>query len=157
MKGPYRFSVAENQFYILEDGDPDHLKNRTITAAGNNGLVAEGKNHAVTIAGISAGTAMISFDLSPTRLDPDESQPWENVSEFNYTSTTGTAHLAACMGPDEESDDMEAYDVDLAFTGPGDYSMRLHARGQEINPDGVQEENVPIAEPYLLQVWPAKA
>lgn len=157
MKGPYRFSVAENQFYILEDGDPDHLKNRTITAAGNNGLVAGGQNHAVAIAGISAGTAMISFDLSPSRLDADESQPWEDVVEFDYASATGTAHLAACMGPDEESDDMEVYDVDLAFTGPGDYRMRLHARGRGINPDGVQEENDPIAEHYLLQVWPATA
>ncbi|ROQ23593.1 hypothetical protein EDD98_7540 [Streptomyces sp. PanSC19] len=157
MKGPYRFSVAENQFYVLGDGDPGHLKNRTITAASNNGLAAGGKDHAVAIAGISAGTAMISFDLSPSRLDPDASQPWEDIAEFAYTSTTETAHLAACMGPDEETDGMEAYDVDLAFAGPGDYHMRLHARGRGINPDGVQEDSEPIAEHYLLQVWPTTA
>ncbi|MGW8361139.1 hypothetical protein ACWGK1_11300 [Streptomyces wedmorensis] len=157
MKGPYRFSVAENQFYVLGDGDPGHLKNRTITAAGNNGLAAGGMDHAVAIAGISAGTAVISFDLSLSRLDPDESQPWEDVVEFGYTSTTGTAHLSACMRPDEETDDMEVYEVGLAFAGPSDYRMRLHARGRGINPDGVQEESEPIAEHYLLQVWPATA
>ncbi|MFC9398651.1 hypothetical protein ACFTWS_36735 [Streptomyces sp. NPDC057027] len=155
MKGPYRFSVAENQFHVLGDGDPGYLKNRTITEAGNDGLVAGGKDHAVAIAGISAGTAMIGFDLSPSRLAPDTSQPWEDVVEFGYASTTGTAHLSACMGPDEETDDMEAYEIDLAFAGPGDYRMRLHARGRAINPDGVQEESEPIAEHYLLQVWPA--
>ncbi|WP_426361688.1 hypothetical protein [Streptomyces sp. E-08] len=157
MKGPYRFSVAENQFYVLGDGDPGHLKNRTITAAGNNGLAAGAKDHAVAIAGISAGTAVISFGLSPTRLDPDESQPWEDIAEFDYTSTTETAHLTACMGPDEETEDMEVYDVDLAFAGPGDYHMRFHARCRGINPDGVQEDSEPIAEHYLLPVWPATA
>ncbi|ROQ23559.1 hypothetical protein EDD98_7503 [Streptomyces sp. PanSC19] len=157
MKGPYRFSVAENQFYVLGDGDPGHLKNRTITVAGNNGLSAGGKDHAVAIAGVSAGTAMISFVLSPSRLGPDASQPWEDIAEFAYISPTETAHLAACMGPDEETDDMEAYDVDLAFAGPGDYRMRLHARGRGINPDGVQEDSEPIAEHYLLQVWSAAA
>ncbi|WP_435191354.1 hypothetical protein [Streptomyces sp. bgisy126] len=155
VNGPYRFSVAENQFYVLGDGDPSHLRNRTITAAGNNGLAAAGTDHAVAITGISAGTATIRFALSPAPLALDALQPWEDVAEFGYTSTTDTARLAACMGPDEESDDMEAYDLDLAFTGPGDYRMRLHARGRGINPDGVQEENEPLAEHYLLQVWPA--
>ncbi|MFG2291718.1 hypothetical protein [Streptomyces sp. NPDC048603] len=157
MKGPYRFSVAENQFYVLGDGDPGHLKNRTIAAAGNNGLAAGGKDHAVAITGIGAGTATIRFDLTPARLGPDTSQPWEDVAEFDYTSTTETVHLAACMGPDEESDDMDAYEIDLAFAGPDDYRMRLHARGRSINPDGVQQESDPIAEHYLLQVWPSSA
>ncbi|MFF9431268.1 hypothetical protein [Streptomyces sp. NPDC014746] len=83
------------------------------------------------------------------------SQPWEDAAELDYTSTTERAHRAACMGPDEESDDMEVYNIDLAFAGPGDYRIRLHARGRGINPDGVQEESEPIAEHYLLQVWSA--
>ncbi|MFJ3769595.1 hypothetical protein ACIPQJ_33795 [Streptomyces sp. NPDC090082] len=82
-------------------------------------------------------------------------QPWQAVAELDYTSTTETAHLAACVGPDEGSDDMEVYNKCLAFAGPGDYRMRLHARGRGINPDGVQEESEPIAEYYLLQVWSA--
>ncbi|MFF0476630.1 hypothetical protein [Streptomyces sp. NPDC004284] len=154
LKGPYRFSVAENQFYLLDDGDLDHVKNRTVTAAGRNGLVAGSENHAVVLAGISAGTAMISYDLSPERLAADDSQEWEEAAEFDYTSTTGVTHLAACMGPDEESDDMEAYEVNLTFNGPGDYRMRLHALGRGLSPDGVQDEDEPIAEHYLLQVWP---
>ncbi|WP_405851890.1 hypothetical protein OG361_04130 [Streptomyces sp. NBC_00090] len=154
LKGPYRFSVAENQFYLLDDDDLDYVKNRTVVAAGKNGLVAGGENHAVALAGISAGTAMISYDLSPEQLAADDSQQWEEAVEFDYTSTVGVTHLAASMGPDEESDDMEAYEVNLAFTGPGGYRMRLHARGRGLHPDGVQEEDEPIAEHYLLQVWP---
>ncbi|MEV0095131.1 hypothetical protein [Streptomyces sp. NPDC050738] len=59
------------------------------------------------------------------------------------------------MGPNEDSDDMDAYEVNLAFNGPGTYRMRLHAHGRDTNPDGVQEDSKPIAEHYLLQVWPA--
>ncbi|MEW2350887.1 hypothetical protein AB0904_24850 [Streptomyces sp. NPDC006684] len=154
IQGPYRFSVAENQFYVLEDSDLDHLKNRTITAARNDGLAAAATNHLFACAGISAGHAMISFELSPTPLAPDESQSWEDVTELDYTSTLGTAHLTACMGPDEDSDDMDAYEVNLASNGPGTYRTRLHARGRDINPDGVQEDGEPVAEHYLLQVWP---
>ncbi|MFB7449801.1 hypothetical protein [Streptomyces sp. NPDC056194] len=74
LKGPYRFSVAENQFYLLEDDDLDYVKNRTVAAANTNGLVAGGENHAVVLAGISAGTAMISYALSPDQLAADDSQ-----------------------------------------------------------------------------------
>ncbi|MFH8582519.1 hypothetical protein [Streptomyces zaomyceticus] len=154
LKGPYRFSVAENQFYLLDDDDLDYVKNRTITEAGNNGLVAGGQNHAVAVTGISAGTAMISFDLSPSPLEADDSQQWEEAAEFDYVSSTGVAHLAVGMGPDEEADDMEAYEINLAFNGPGGYRMRLHARGRELYPDGVQDKDDPIAEHYLLQIWP---
>ncbi|GHA42932.1 hypothetical protein GCM10010329_77300 [Streptomyces spiroverticillatus] len=154
LQGPYRFAVAENQFYLLEDDDLDRVKNRTVSAAGNNGLVAGGVDHAVALAGISAGPAMISFDLAPDPLAADSSRPWEDVAAFDYTSTLGVTHLATAMGPDEESDDLEAYEVNLAFNGPGNYRMRLHAQGRTLHPDGVQEEDEPIAEHYLLQVWP---
>ncbi|MEV0095132.1 hypothetical protein [Streptomyces sp. NPDC050738] len=83
IQGPYRFSVGESQFYVLEDDDLDYLKNRTITAADNNGLAAGGNNHLYVIAGISAGRAMISFDLSPTPLDRDQTQAWEDVTELD--------------------------------------------------------------------------
>ncbi|MEU6169994.1 hypothetical protein [Streptomyces tanashiensis] len=58
------------------------------------------------------------------------------------------------MGPDEEADDMEAYEINLVFDGPGGYRMRLHARGRELCPDGVRDEDGPAAEHYLLQVRP---
>ncbi|MEE1819724.1 hypothetical protein PUR59_32480 [Streptomyces sp. SP18ES09] len=91
----------------MGDGEPGQLKNRTIAAAGNNGLAAGGTDDVVAITGISAGTATTRFALSPARLAPDVSQHWQDVAELDYTSTTETADLAACMGPDEESDDME--------------------------------------------------
>ncbi|SEB58843.1 hypothetical protein [Streptomyces sp. TLI_105] len=115
LKGPYRFSVAEIQFYLLEHDDLDYVKNRTITEAGNNGLVAGGQNHAVAVTGISAGTAVISFDLSPSPLEADGSQQWEDAADFDYVSTAGVTPLAAGMGPDEEVDAMEAYEINLAF------------------------------------------
>ncbi|MFF7777415.1 hypothetical protein ACFZCG_23680 [Streptomyces tanashiensis] len=81
--------------------------------AGKNGLIAGGQNHAVAVAGISAGTAMISFDLSPGRPETDSSQQWEEATEFDYISTAGVAHLAVGMGPDEETDVMDAYEINL--------------------------------------------
>ncbi|MEU9125956.1 hypothetical protein AB0C96_40150 [Streptomyces sp. NPDC048506] len=59
------------------------------------------------------------------------------------------------MGPGEESDDLAAYEVNLAFNGPGSYRMRVHARGRTVDPDGVQDDDEPIAEHYLVQVRPA--
>lgn len=70
VRGPYGFSVAENPFHVLGDGDPDHLRNRTITTAGDDGPAAGGTDHAVAITGISAGTATIGFALSPARPAP---------------------------------------------------------------------------------------
>lgn len=42
LQGPYRFSVAENQFHLLDDDDLDYVKTRTVVEAGKNGLVAGG-------------------------------------------------------------------------------------------------------------------
>ncbi|MGW1116652.1 hypothetical protein ACWD5B_06025 [Streptomyces tanashiensis] len=127
----------------------------TSSATPWNGLVAGGHNHAVAVTEISAGTAMIAFDLSPSPLDADDSLQWEHSAGFDHTSTTGVTHLAVGMGPDEEADDVEAYEIGLAFDGPGGYRMRLHARGRELCPDGVRDEDEPVAEHSLPQVWPA--
>ncbi|WP_060884893.1 hypothetical protein [Streptomyces caniscabiei] len=65
----------------------------------------------------------------------------------------GTAEDVACgdsalMG--------ERGDINLAHAGPGTYGLRLHARGRDADPDGVQDEDEPITERYLLQVWPSR-
>ncbi|MFF5768711.1 hypothetical protein ACFY8F_40100 [Streptomyces tanashiensis] len=92
---------------------------------------------------------MIAFDLSPSPLEADDSLQWEHSAGFDHTSTTGVTHLAVGMGPDEEADDVEAYEIGLAFDGPGGYRMRLHARGRELCPDGVRDEDEPVAEHSL--------
>ncbi|MFG2629816.1 hypothetical protein [Streptomyces sp. NPDC048473] len=57
---------------------------------------------------------------------------------------------------DTGEDPQEPYETNLAHAGPCEYRLRLHARGRDINPDGVQDEDEPIAEHYLLQVWPKR-
>lgn len=53
-------------------------------------------------------------------------------------------------------DPREPYETYLAHAGAGTYRMRLHARDRDINPDGVQDEDEPIAEHRLFQVWPKR-
>ncbi|MEU3510498.1 hypothetical protein ABZ733_21870 [Streptomyces longwoodensis] len=42
----------------------------------------------------------------------------------------------------------------LSINGPGDYQLRVHARGWDIAVDLVPDE---VTEWYLIQVWPAPA
>ncbi|GGY50857.1 hypothetical protein GCM10010384_66030 [Streptomyces djakartensis] len=42
----------------------------------------------------------------------------------------------------------------LSFNGPGDYRLRIHARGRDTAVDLTPEE---VTEWYLIQAWPASA
>ncbi|MEU6557870.1 hypothetical protein ABZ915_47935 [Streptomyces sp. NPDC046915] len=43
---------------------------------------------------------------------------------------------------------------ELSFDGPGDYRLRVHARGRDTAIDLAPDD---ITEWYLIQVWPAPA
>jgi hypothetical protein len=42
----------------------------------------------------------------------------------------------------------------LSFNGPGDYRLRIHARGRDTAVDLAPDE---VTEWYLIQAWPAPA
>ncbi|MDI1456477.1 hypothetical protein ACWDU8_05775 [Streptomyces sp. NPDC003388] len=50
---------------------------------------------------------------------------------------------------------MDALDEELpvlSFDGPGDYRLRIHARGRDTATDHAPDE---VTEHYLIQTWPA--
>ncbi|MGV9420016.1 hypothetical protein ACWDO6_21270 [Streptomyces sp. NPDC003674] len=49
-------------------------------------------------------------------------------------------------------DDLDEELPVLAFDGPGDYRLRLHARGRDTATDLAPDE---VTEWYLIQAWPA--
>ncbi|RRR82655.1 hypothetical protein EHS43_16310 [Streptomyces sp. RP5T] len=51
-------------------------------------------------------------------------------------------------------DDLDEELPVLSFTGPGDYRLRVHARGRDTAIDQAPDQ---ITEWYLIQAWPAAA
>ncbi|QJT07366.1 hypothetical protein G9272_43545 [Streptomyces asoensis] len=51
-------------------------------------------------------------------------------------------------------DDLDEELPVLSFNSPGDYRLRIHARGRDIAVDLAPDE---VTEWYLIQAWPAPA
>lgn len=51
-------------------------------------------------------------------------------------------------------DDLDEELPVVSFNGPGDYRLRIHARGRDTTIDLAPDE---ITEWYLIQAWPAPA
>ncbi|WP_229877020.1 hypothetical protein [Streptomyces bluensis] len=51
-------------------------------------------------------------------------------------------------------DDLDEELPALSFDGPGDYRLRVHARGRDTAVDLAPDE---LTEWYLIQAWPAPA
>jgi len=118
------------------------------------GLIGSCKDTACVLAGINCGTILLSVLQADADPGPDTAT-WEEAEETDLATPTGDFRCSALMG-DTGEDPQEPYETNLAHAGPGEYRLRLHARGRDINPDGVQDEEEPITEDYLLQVWPKR-
>ncbi|MER5618567.1 hypothetical protein [Streptomyces sp. NPDC002215] len=157
--GPWPVRVDEGQFYIAPDGNctevPEKRMERALVHAYKNaGLIGSCKDIGCVLAGINCGTVLLSALQTDADPGPD-SAPCDETEETDLTSSTGDFRYSALMGNTGENP-QEPYEINLAHAGPGKYRLRLHARGRDINPDGVQSEDEPIAEHYLLQVWPQR-
>ncbi|MEU9230745.1 hypothetical protein AB0D40_41325 [Streptomyces massasporeus] len=51
-------------------------------------------------------------------------------------------------------DDLDEELPVLSFNGPGDYRIRVHARGRDTAVDVTPEQ---VTESYLVQAWPASS
>ncbi|MFE7430065.1 hypothetical protein [Streptomyces sp. NPDC057545] len=157
LSGPWPVRVDEGQFYIAPEGDiaevPEKRAEHALDRAYENAcLIGSYQDIACILAGINCGTVLLSVLQADTDPGPDTA-PWDEAEEVDLHAPTGDFRYSALMGNTGE-DPQEPYETNLAHAGPGEYRLRLHARGRDINPDGVQDENEPITEHYLLQVWP---
>jgi hypothetical protein len=132
-------SVSHHMFYIV---DTDHLPEPP--SVSSNGLVLVQTGAAVILTGIHTGVANLAVEIHREPPDVDTAD-WDDVVEVSLRATNGRATVAALMS---RAPDLPVLTPD----GPGDYRLRVHARGRDTAPDGVAFEPF---EDYLIAVWPA--
>jgi hypothetical protein len=139
LSDPVKLFVTEGQFYVR---DPEADTEPVV----GDGVLSVAEDWALVSTGINTGHVMVTTHAAD--FDPEaDAAPWEEIEEAVLKSTTGILQVDAIEGCDD--------DRNLAGDRPGTYRIRVHARGRSVNPDGVQDDEDPIAEHYLIQVWPA--
>lgn len=134
------FVPVSHHMFFLADGEnrPHTIPDRTNGLADPNGAAL------VVRTGIHIGVVDVraAAHQAPPPLDL---AAWDEVVEVSLPAATGQLRLLALM------DDIDP--PPPALTGqPGNYRVRVHARGRDTDIDGGAFEPV---EDYLIQVWPA--
>lgn len=144
-QGENRVFVSYHQFWIVDLG----------CAPGpgfgpSNGLVTvTGPGAAVVHTGIHTGPVVVEvrvFDAAPPT--PDRAG-WDEIVQVSIHAPHGRLDVTAMTVHNRHSLPK------LCPGGPGDYRLRVHARGRDVLPDGVPDKNP--TEHYLIQVWPGPA
>lgn len=139
--GPFELFVSHSQFSIR---DLDQDQDRGLDFGS---LVSTVPDRALITTGIHTGNVTIT--LHPAATDPGQDKAqWDEISEVTFKSTTGEAYLDTTNGPADQ-------DENLAHAGPGKYRLRVHSRGRDLDPDGVEGDGEP-GEEYLIQMWPER-
>ncbi|WP_218826903.1 DUF6461 domain-containing protein [Actinomadura meyerae] len=129
-----RATVTGHRFALLEEGTAPEAD------FSRNGLVAAVPGGAVIRTGVENGDVRVLFHV----LDeppPDVATGWEEIVEISWRATTGGASLTGLQAPGPRLHGATP-------PWPGDYRLRVHARGR----DGADE-----TESYELMVWQAPA
>lgn len=133
--------VQYHQFDISdEDGPTGPNLHR-----GHNGLVRVADGVIAVMTGIHTGDVDVTVTLHHTRPEPD-SGDWQEIVEVSAHSASGDLMVRGIM------DDLDEELPVLSFNGPGDYRLRVHARGRDTAVDLAPDE---VTEWYLVQAWPA--
>ncbi|SCL44268.1 hypothetical protein GA0070606_0211 [Micromonospora citrea] len=128
--------VSGHRFALLEGSDVPQVD------FGGNGLVVVVPGGAVIRAGVETGHVRISVSI----LDgppPDVATGWEEIVEVSWRAAVGGASV---LGPDAS----DAHLRHITPPWPGDYRLRVHARGRDDTDEGDTEH-------YELVVWQAPA
>ncbi|WP_432033699.1 hypothetical protein [Streptomyces antibioticus] len=135
--------VQYHQFNISdEDGPTGPDLDR-----GHNGLVQVTDGVVIVLTGIHTGDVDVSVTLHEAEPAPDIGD-WQEIVEISAHSASGDLMVRGLM------DDLDEELPVLSFTGPGDYRLRIHARGRDTAIDLAPDE---VTEWYLIQAWPAPA
>jgi hypothetical protein len=118
---------------------------RSVT--GHNGLVdLVPPGGAAIFTGVYMGPVAVSVEARRSAPESVDLDGWDEVVEVSLAVPEGRLEPAA-VGLDVE----DPFPI-LTLAGPGDYRIRVHARGRDTDVDGVAEEPV---EQYRIAVWPA--
>ncbi|SOD91544.1 hypothetical protein [Streptomyces sp. Ag109_G2-15] len=135
--------VHYHQFHISdEDGSagPD-------LPGGHNGLVHVQDGIATVLTGIHTGDVDVTVTFH-THAPQPEHIGWDEIVELSLHAVSAELMVRGLMA------DLDEELPVLSFNGPGDYRLRIHARGRDTAIDLAPDE---ITEWYLIQVWPAPA
>ena len=139
---PVLVPVESHQFWLRE---PD--RRRGFPPRETNGLVAvTGPGSAIIFTGISSGRVPVraeALTAAPATADLGE---WDEIADVSLPGLAGELAVAALM------DDVPPGLPGLCAAGPGDYRVRVHARGRDTSPDEATDQP---AEAYLVLCWPA--
>ena len=133
--------VGDHWFGLLDAGEIQFVNEDW-----SNGLVRALPSGAMIYTGIDTGPVRVQAVASsepPTAIDPG---PWDEVVEISIRCPHGSLRVDS---PDHGA---AAGLPLLSSSGPGDYRVRVHARGREQNYDRVLDSP---AEDYLIVTWPA--
>ncbi|MFE5757547.1 hypothetical protein ACFQ7M_19360 [Streptomyces massasporeus] len=134
------------QYHQFEIGDEDGPVGADLERE-HNGLVHIADDAITVMTGIHTGDVDVTVTLH-------EAQPatgscngnWQETVEISAHSASGELMVRGIM------DDLDEELPVLSFNGPGDYRLRIHARGRDTAVDLAPDE---VTEWYLIQAWPA--
>ncbi|MEU9575558.1 hypothetical protein AB0D62_38180 [Streptomyces massasporeus] len=133
--------VAYHQFLISDEDGPAAAD----LSAAHNGLIEVTDGEIAVLTGVSNGDVDVTVTLHETEPVPN-GEDWQEIVEISAHSASGGLMVRAMM------DDLDEELPVLSFNGPGDYRLRVHARGRDTAVDLTPEE---VTEWYLIQAWPA--
>ncbi|MBY8846070.1 hypothetical protein [Streptomyces sp. SP2-10] len=131
--------VQYHQFHISdEDGPagPDLPRE-------HNGLIEVQDGIATIHTGIHTGDVDVTVTFHAQAPQPGNAA-WDEIVELSLHSVSGELMVRGPM------DDLDEELPALSFDGPGDYRLRIHARGRDTAIDLAPDE---VTEWYLIQVW----
>lgn len=132
-----------DQIFGIFDGDEWPVE----TAEWSNGLVAVMAVGALIRTGIAVGRVAVVVDVRDTPA-PLSTEPWEEVVEVSVEAPRGELHVVSVADSFLHSLPL------LSSGGPGEYRIRVHARGRELGYDLTSMEPT---EQYLIISWPARS
>jgi hypothetical protein len=135
--------VAYHQFKISDEEGPIAPD----LAYEHNGLVEVEDGVVLVHTGIHTGDVDVTVAMYET-APASSTENWDEILEFSAHPASGDLMVRGLMA------DLDEELPVLSFNGPGDYRLRVHARGRDTAVDLVPDE---VTEWYLIQAWPAPA
>jgi hypothetical protein len=120
---PVLVPVESHQFWLHEPS-----RRRGFPLRETNGLVAVTGPGAAMIFGISSGRVSVRAEALTTAPAVADLGEWDEIADVSLPGLAGELAVAALM------DDVPPGLPGLCAAGPGDYRVRVHARGRDTSP-----------------------
>ncbi|OKH90980.1 hypothetical protein [Streptomyces uncialis] len=135
-------STVFAEYHLFRISDPGGAVTDDIDAS-LTGLVAADDGSIEILTGIHTGDVSVSFapHTGEPALAPGQ---WEEIAEISFHSPTGEVVLHSLTGDGTDPLPLAA--------GPGDYRLRVAARGRDTAVDTTVET---VVEWYRIDCWPA--